>query len=218
MSFSSAGHEISATAFFSQRNDGSGRLLHSSHTGDFATLTSWSDGLGLENPVNANESGVKNSAIDNSGRKDFVLLRFDNAYSLQSFELGWQQAGPKTKDTSRFVDLQFWIGGTDDTDFDFTTKCIMGCAKAKNNLENMGWIGFGLEDVGYGDILFDPSVGATRTLLISGNLAERDDFFQLLSITLNTETLNSVPEPSSIVLAGLALFASAWQLKRKARS
>jgi hypothetical protein len=208
LNFTSEGHLLVATPFFSQRGDGTGRLLNAISTSEgasYATLTSWSTGLGLENPVNANEDGIFNSGIDNRGRKDFVLFEFDGIYTLKSFELGWQRAPSGARDTTRFADLQFWIGGPDTAGFALKNKCVSGCANTTNDLANLGFTALSdFDDVPYGDVLFGEGL-QTRYLLVSGNLGENDDFFDFKRLTLNS--VLAIPEPHAGYLLGLAFLS-----------
>ena len=178
-----------------------------------ATLTSYSQGLGVEDS-SGTDTGTPQHAIDNNGSTNLILLNFGNyTVDLSSVTIGWNNNGD--------ADLSlFYYSGMS------SAPTVSGLAATGAGLLAGGWTLVG----NYADLAENTSRSVnsgnktSSWWLISaynskfgttdepsnGFLGDGNDYFKLLSLagdaTLKTTTPNNkVPEPGSLALIGAAM-------------
>ena len=190
-------YSVTASAF-SLPGDLSGNFL-------IAQLNQYG-GLGLAvcNQVEGANCGTPIHQVDNQSSFDFVLFRFN--VTLDPVSIVINPYGTYDRDVS------YWIGNT------------------STNLSTLGLAGLGA--AGFGSRIDDDSTvstnargvtlggGSGNALLLgarlSGNSADSYfDYFKIESLSFDTLTITSVPEPATFGLAGLALVGLGLARRRK---
>lgn len=182
---------LKARAYWTTNSTGTSTFSNSG-----ATLTTYgSSGFGLNN--GSSDSSSPQHAIDNNGRKDFVLFEFDNAtYNPTSFQIGWNNGGD--------ADIQFWVG-TKPAGLNLTNGCG-GNACTINDITSNGVNGLGFtaltvfEDVAINTAYSFNTSLTGRYLLMAAEIGESNDYFKFKQLK-GTE----VPEPASLALFGFGL-------------
>lgn len=163
-------------------------------------LGSYSGGLGVTAP---GESGSGNThTVDNVGRRDFILLKFDTAVDLTSLYLSVYNIGSGGPDSDATVFYKHGAtapvhNGLSDPYFSqFTSISVPGGATS------------GVRTVGSGDTFAD-------TWLVSAAVGGSNDGFKLKSITLNTP---AIPEPSTwaMMILGFGGVGATLRARRRA--
>jgi MYXO-CTERM domain-containing protein len=173
------------------------------------TVTRWDGGLGVRT---AGEStGSPQHATDNSGNLEFLLFEFDSAnFKATGFEIGW-------KDTD--ADIQVWVGGGSAPGLNLAGSSNAACGSACNfsELSALGFVLAGTyENVQANQFQAINTNTTGRYVLIAGKVLNNDslkDYFKLNKIK-GTET-TSVPEPSSMLIAGAALLGLGGFARRR---
>jgi hypothetical protein len=178
-----------------------------SYTFQSATVGLYSGGLGV---TSNGEGGPPQHAVDNVGRYDFLLFEFDtDNFKATGFEIGW-------KDTDS--DVQVWVGGTPSAGLNLAgSNGVCGGTCTFSELTNLGFVSAGtFENV---QINSQQSISTNTTgryVLIAGRIISPDglnDIFKISKIKGTEGT--SVPEPSSMLLAGAALLGFAGFARRR---
>jgi len=184
-----------------------------------------SSGFGVQNTGEGLSASSPQHAMDNDGRQDLLLMKFDSSIALQQFKLGWYS-----------------------TDSDITVLAYTGNGDAvasltsstEDNLLSSGWSLVGnFADNGYNTINFNGGSGAISSSywIVSafskfGNStpgwSDANDYVKLQMVAGNFTCTNSnspdcspggggggqVSEPGSVALAGLAL-AGVFGVRRR---
>lgn len=188
---------LKARAFWTSSGTGSSTFSNSG-----ATLTIYgSNGFGLNN--GSSDSSSPQHAVDNNGRKDFVLFEFSsNTFDPESFKIGY-------KDTD--ADIQFWLGNSNTAGLNLATACSGACS-----ISGLAALGFtaltSFSNVPTNTAQnFNTSLTG-RYLLVAGNLSDSNDYFKISQVVAAT-----VPEPASFALFGFGLagLAGAGALARR---
>ena len=158
-------------------------------------LKGWSgSGLG------AGTESAPNHSVDNDGQDELIVFDFGNAYyQATSFQFGW---------TNTDSDADIWVGGS--SALAFSSLCFSGCG-AGNALTDKGFVKYDFDNAGTS--VHNIGGPAGRYLIISAAAGSTNDKFKILAIVGTPPT--RVPEPGSIALLMLALFALAVSQRRK---
>lgn len=218
--FTSAGHTVKATAFYTANNNGAGKLSS-------AEISQYSGGLGVKSPISATDPGCSsgsegtspNHAADNCGRDEIILLEFDTFFNPETFSLGWIGADS---------DIQVWIGAEegaagigDNPGLNLTNFCVIAGAGCTGTFADLGFTALPVKANVPIDVAQSiSSTGkVTRYVAISGNLAalnpditSGNDYFKLKTIS-GTKGMN-VPVPGSLALLALGLMCIAFGSRR----
>lgn len=156
-----------------------------------ATVNLFDGGIGVNN--GSSDSNSPQHAVDNNGRKDFVLFEFDSAlHDPTGIKIGW-----KNDD----ADMQLWIG-TGAAGLNLAN----GCGGNACQLSQLGSLGFtalsSLSDVPINTLQTINTSLVGRYLLVAPRLDQSNDYFKISEIR-NNEV--SVPEPGTLALFGAGL-------------
>jgi PEP-CTERM motif len=160
-----------------------------------AALGRWSTGLGACNRSEGSNCGSPNHQVDNVGVDDWILFTFSAAVDITSVRIDpW---GTYDRDVSYYV-------GNVTTPLNLTGVTYAGLtargfgtrwdntADASDAARNVQPI-YGLNGSEY-----------VNAILVGGQMySDQDDWFKITSISGNTRTTNTVPEPTTLVLFGL---------------
>ncbi|KAB2928200.1 MAG: PEP-CTERM sorting domain-containing protein [Dechloromonas sp.] len=200
-------------------NSGTGGALQAK------SLTWWSgSGYGMYSP---GESGSPQHSVDNSTYQESLLLNFGQSTTLESVTIGW-------KDTDADITVLAWkpdVAGAAAPVFSSTTKysdllglgwdlvghyanLAAGSAKSvnvSNPVSSSYWL----------VLAYNNSFGSTKTDTSSSTygLNSGNDYMKFLSVSYSTPTPpdNKVPEPSTALLLGAAMFGLVgWRNRRNA--
>lgn len=182
-----------------------------------ANFISYDGGLA----VNADSTSQPNHALDNEGKLEMVLLRFDQAISLSQIKLGWA-------DYDSDITVLAYKGNTS-TNTDAAAQATINGKTLSGLKSTGGWELIGsYADVGTSSAVnvnslavtstwwlvsaYNSIIGGTGTGLTNGSGTINSggvtyansgyDYVKIYSVSGNT---SKTPEPGSLALAGLAL-------------
>ncbi|MCP5246661.1 MAG: hypothetical protein H6937_12225 [Burkholderiales bacterium] len=122
--FTENGHTLTARAYSTTNNSGSGVF-------EKATLTTWSGGLGVKNPDQSNENSSPNHALDDNGRDELIVFESNYpGYAFTGIEIGWRYNDS---------DISTWVGSLS-AGYDFSGvrfSDLLGLGFVKTDFSNV---------------------------------------------------------------------------------
>jgi len=220
-----------ASAAVSQLNDTSDNLTVSGYSNSGSggalqgrSLSWWSgSGYGMYSP---GESGQPQHAVDNNGYRESLLLDFGQSTTLESVTIGW-----KDQNQDSDITVLAWTGLPNQTAPVFNSSTTYG------DLITLGWslvghyanlvantaksvnVAGSISSSHWLVMAYNNSFGTTKTDTSSSSsgLNSGNDYVKFLSVSYSTPTPrdNRVPEPSSALLLGAAIFGLVgWRNRR----
>ncbi|SER75877.1 PEP-CTERM protein-sorting domain-containing protein [Nitrosomonas sp. Nm51] len=186
--FTENGHMLTARAYSTANNSGSGVF-------EKATLTVWSGGLGVRNPDQYNERWSPHHALDDRGRDELIV--FENnylGYAFTGFEIGWRRNDS---------DISAWVGSLS-ADYDFTGVRFSGLA------------GLGFTKTNFNNVPTNTlrSLGSYvgNYLILAPKQDSNSEYVKIRQINGNIP--NQIPEPGTLILFAAAALGL-WIGKRR---